>query len=129
MRLAKIHAARSLLSWWSQSAMREKCSGKHSKEIEFASRKANKKWTKATETRQAAYCAAISQVRGLRNKSFFARFPKPANYLDATVQTVRVGLHELGTTDLSAPLCLSMALRKVFAARSRRLYVTTDHRR
>ena len=59
------------------------------KEIEFASRKADKKWTKATETQQAAYCAAVSQVSALRHKIFFARYPKPVSYLDATVQAVR----------------------------------------
>ena len=66
------------------------------KEIEFASRKADKKWTKATETQQAAYCAAVSQVSALRHKIFFARYPKPVSYLDATVQAVRAALHAAG---------------------------------
>lgn len=63
------------------------------KEIELASRKANKKWTRATQAQQAAYCAAMNQVGGLQNKVFFARFAKPTSYLDATVQTVRMALH------------------------------------
>lgn len=64
------------------------------KEVEFTSRKASKKWAKATTIQQAAYCAAISQVTTLQHKVFFARHTKPANYLEATVQTIRKALHE-----------------------------------
>ena len=82
------------------------------KEIEFASRKADKKWTKATETQQAAYCAAVSQVSALRHKIFFARYPKPVSYLDATVQAVRAALHAAGNQQAINAVVLIDGLEK-----------------